>query len=141
MKLAVATLTLFALAPLATVSAKEAEVRTATDHKWEANPAVAGAESSVLWGDPKTGAYAALRRVKAGTVLPRHTHSENQKVISIAGTIALDIEGIGAKSVGAGSYVFIPKGLAHSAVCEAGADCLYLEIQPGPADMKPAPAK
>jgi len=103
---------------------------------WVDNPALPGMKVAVLWGDPKTGPYAAVKRVPAGTVLGLHTHSQDQKTVMISGVMELSIGDGPRQDMTAGSYAFIPGNVGHTAVCKAGADCVYFEEQPGPSDLK-----
>jgi quercetin dioxygenase-like cupin family protein len=121
---------------LAAEGGKTPIVWPAGDIKWSESPAIAGAKMSVLWGDPKTAGYGALKRIKGGTTLAEHTHSSDQHVIVIAGTIAFSLSGGAVKDIGPGSYVFMPAGVKHTAACKAGTDCTYFEEQSGPADIK-----
>ena len=43
--------------------------------KWTHSPAVAGAQSATLWGDPAKGAYGALKQIPAGSTIAAHTHT------------------------------------------------------------------
>jgi quercetin dioxygenase-like cupin family protein len=125
-------------------SAQSAILWPAADIQWSDSPALPGARIAVLWGDPKTGAYGSLKSIPAGKVLPSHSHTYEQKVVVVSGSIVLGIEGGHAKELGPGSYAFVPGGLKHTATCVAGADCLYFEEQPGRSDVKladAAPAK
>jgi len=136
MRIALGLLTLTALAVVASAAA-DPVVKPASDLKWTAVPNVQGAKVAVLWGDPKTGAYGAFKKIPGGGNLPMHTHSNDQKTILVTGTVVLEIQGQPPKELAAGSYAFIPAGLPHKANCKAGAECLYFEEQPGPSDMKP----
>jgi mannose-6-phosphate isomerase-like protein (cupin superfamily) len=116
----------------------------AGDIKWADIPAVKGAQMATLWGDPKTGAYGSLKKLPGGSKLALHTHSQDQKVVVVSGTITLSMQGGESKDMTAGSYSEIPAGAPHSADCKAGADCVYFEEQPGASDIKfveSAPAK
>jgi len=115
---------------------KSAVVWPAADIKWADNPAVKGAKIAVLWGDPKTGAYGSLKGIPGGSKLAQHTHSQDQRVIAVAGSIVLALDGGAPKELPPGSYAFIPAGLKHTADCKAGADCTYFEEQPGASDIK-----
>jgi len=117
-------------------SEKTAVLWPAGDIKWADNPAMKGAKIAVLWGDPKTGAYGALKTIPAGGKLAKHTHTAEQKVICLTGTIVLTMEGGSPKELGVGSYAFIPGGMVHTAECKAGADCTYFEEQPAASDIK-----
>jgi quercetin dioxygenase-like cupin family protein len=117
---------------------------SATDLKWADMSALKGAQVATLWGDPKSGAYGALKKLAAGTELALHTHSQDQKVVVVSGTITLAIEGGETKDMTAGAYSEIPGGTRHSSRCKAGADCVYFEEQPGASDIhfvETAPAK
>ena len=124
------------LGGIAAQQGKTAVVWPAADIKWSDNPAIPGAKIAVLWGDPKAGAYGALKTLPAGSTLRLHTHTYDQKVLPVSGTIVLSIYGGASKELGPGSYAFIPGGLKHSADCKAGAACMYFEEQPGASDIK-----
>ncbi len=115
--------------------AETAVVWPAEDIKWSDSPAVAGAKTAILWGDPKTGAYGALRRIPAGSGLPPHTHTHDQRVVTVAGIMALSVGGGAAKELKSGSYAFVPGGVVHAVDCLAGADCTYFEEQSGASDV------
>lgn len=113
-------------------------VWSAGEINWVDNPAMKGARIAVLWGDPKTGAYGALKKVAAGTDLGLHTHTHDQRVLAISGTFIAGLEGGPTKELSPGSYLFMPAGVKHSAKCQPASDCVYFEEQPGPSDFKPA---
>lgn len=116
--------------------AKTAVVWPAAEIKWSDSAAMKGAKIAVLWGDPKTGAYGALKTLPGGAMLALHTHTHDQRVIGVSGTIVLALEGAAAKDLGPGSYAFIPGGAKHKADCKAGTDCVYFEEQQGASDIK-----
>jgi hypothetical protein len=64
-----------AKAPAKKAAAPKGTMWSASELKWVDNPAIKGAQQAVLWGDPTKGAYGALKKVPAGTVLPMHTHT------------------------------------------------------------------
>ena len=113
----------------------KAVVWPAADIKWSDNPAIPGAKLAALWGNPRTGAYGALKTLPAGSTLRLHTHTYDQKLLVLSGSIVLSISGA-SKDLGPGSYAFIPAGEKHSADCKAGAACTYFEEQPGASDIK-----
>jgi quercetin dioxygenase-like cupin family protein len=115
----------------------------AGDVKWTENASMKGLWVAPLWGDPTKEAYGALKKVAAGTDFGWHTHTFDQKVVSISGTFDFQAEGQTAKELASGSYVFVPGGVKHTAKCRAGTDCVYFEEQPGKSDFTPAtpPAK
>jgi quercetin dioxygenase-like cupin family protein len=101
--------------------------------KWTAVAGVPGAQQAVLWGDPAKGAYGALKQVPPGSVLPAHTHKNDSRVITIKGTIAVDIGGK-TTAMGPGSYAMLPAGMPHAATCRSSSPCEYFEEMSGPFD-------
>src|SRR5437588_451795 len=100
---------------------------------WTDNPAIKGARTAVLWGDPTKGAYGALKQIPAGATLAAHTHKNDSRVVMVKGTVTLDIEGK-KTALPAGSYTLIPGGVPHAATCGAGAACEYFEEMSGAFD-------
>jgi hypothetical protein len=105
--------------------------------KWTDNPAVAGAKQAALWGDPTKGAYGALKQVPAGTVLAMHTHKNDSRVVTIKGTISLEMEGK-TTALPVGSFAILPGGVPHAATCGTGGACEYFEEMSGAFDSTPA---
>jgi uncharacterized cupin superfamily protein len=112
----------------------------AGDVNWTASPTVKGASMAPLWGDPSKEAYGALKKVAGGTDLGWHTHTNDQKVVAISGTFDFQVEGQDAKELAAGSYIFMPGGMKHTAKCREGSDCMYFEESAGKSDFIPATA-
>ena len=127
-----------AKAPAKKAGAAKGTLTSAGDLKWVDNPSIKGAQQAVLWGDPTKGAYGALKKVPAGTVIPMHTHTNATRVVMVAGTISFTFEGSPAKDMGPQSYSFIPAAVPHTATCKSGADCVYFETSTGLYDLKPA---
>ena len=125
-----------AVAPLVSAQTK-AVLWPASAIKWTDNPAVKGARTAVLWGDPTKGAYGALKQIPAGATLAPHTHKNDSRVVMVKGTVTLDIEGK-KTALPAGSYTLIPGGVPHSATCGAAAACEYFEEMSGAFDSTPA---
>lgn len=117
-------------------AAKSPVVWPAGDVKWSNNPAIKGAKIAVLWGDPKTGGYGALKTLPAGSTLALHTHTHDQRVLFLSGSLVLAMGGAAPKELAPVSYAFIPGGARHKAECKAGADCMYFEEQQGASDFK-----
>ena len=129
---------LFLCVAIGVAKGGKAVVWPAGDVKWTASPTVKGASMAPLWGDPNKGAYGALKKVASGTDLGWHTHSSEQRVVAILGTFDFTVEGQESKELTSGSYVFVPGGVKHRAICKEGADCSWFEEQPGKMDFIPA---
>lgn len=107
--------------------------------QWTDNPAMKGAKTAVLWGDPAKGPYGALKMIPAGATLAPHSHKHDSRVVIVKGSVTLEIEG--KKNVlAAGSYTLIPGGTPHGAACGAAAACEYFEEMAGAFDSVPVPA-
>lgn len=78
-----------------------------------------GVDHKVLWqsGDTTLG----LMRVLAGAENPEHTHhAAHHHILIMSG----DCELMG-RTVGPGSYVYVPPGVPHAVVASAGSDCTF----------------
>ena len=111
------------------------------DLKWEHDKTLTAVQSVVLWGDPKAGEHAMLRRFPAGYAPPPHKHPATERVVVVAGTILVRYAGSAEKALGAGSYSEIPAGVEHAVKCADGAECIFLLISPGPFAILPIPSK
>lgn len=97
----------------------------ASDIKWSPAPPSlpAGAQAAVLYGNPGNEGLFALRlKLPKGYAIPPHTHPKPEIVTVISGTFLL---GMGetadrrkARSLGAGSFLAMPPGMAHFAFTE-----------------------
>ena len=104
-------------------SAEEAHTVIApNDVKWgPASKALpAGAEASVLFGDPTKEGFFALRlKLPAGYAIPPHTHPAREVDTVISGTIKLGMgetaDRSAAKAIPTGSFFVLPPGMAHFA--------------------------
>lgn len=103
-----------------TAATTEHKIMTPSDLQWgEMPPGLpAGAKMVVLNGDPgKAGPFTVRMQAPAGYKIAPHTHPTAERLTVISGTFRL---GMGAKfdetatqEMGAGSYVVLPKGMAH----------------------------
>jgi hypothetical protein len=93
-----------------------AYVTMAEDKPWQLGP-YDGVELKILHKHGNTGGVVVLRKFKAGSIIPAHTHPDaNEWAYVLSG----DWEESG-KTYGAGALFFAPKGLQHgphTARCE-----------------------
>ena len=111
------------------------------DLKWEHDKTLTAVQSAVLWGDPKMGEHAMLRRFPAGYAPPPHKHPATERVVVIAGTILVRYADSAQKALGPGSYSEIPAGVEHAVKCADGAECIFLLSSPGPFAILPTPGE
>lgn len=79
---------------------------------------------SVVYGDPRRGPYGAFNRFPAGTVIPRHTHSNAADVVVVSGVLYNYRPGDRRREYGPGSYLSEPPNIQHTTRCGTGAECL-----------------
>ena len=104
-------------------SAEDAHtVITPNDIKWGPGPKSlpAGAQAAVLFGDPtKEGPFALRLKLPAGYAIAPHTHPGLEVDTVMSGTLKLGMgekaDRSAAKALPAGSFLALPKGMAHFA--------------------------
>jgi len=112
-----------------------AQIVSADSVKWVA--ARPGQDVSVLWGDPKTGAYGRFNRFAAGFEDRPHYHTRDLRVVIVSGTMIQRIGAGASQEVGPGSFILIPGGTTHTHSCKSGAPCVLFIQQDGPNDTVP----
>jgi len=118
-----------------TQSQSVAQIIPADAVKWtSARP---GQDVSVLWGDPRSGAYGRFNRFAAGFEDRPHYHTRDLRVVIVSGTMIVRVGDAASQEVGPGSYQFIPGGTAHTHSCKAGSACVVFVQQDGPNDTVP----
>ena len=109
-----------------------------TDLKWVELPERKGMQFAILSGDPKTGPYTQMRKVRAGTNNGLHSHSSEIKNVIISGVWYTGPDAASAKDFGPGSVVVMPGDWMHVSGCRTGADCVFYQEGKGKFDFKPA---
>jgi len=115
-----------------TESKSAPQIVPADSVKWV--PARPGQDVSVLWGDPRTGAYGRFNRFAGGFEDRPHYHTRDLRVVIVSGTMIVRVGEAESQEVGPGSYQFIPGGTAHTHSCKAGSACVVFVQQDGPND-------
>ncbi len=120
----VAAAAFVALIPLTAQAEEPTIVGSLAGVKWIAAPPAAGlpkgAEVAMLFGDPaKDGQYANRVKLVSGSVLPPHTHPNDENVTVLSGTLHVGlgdkIDRSKATTVTAGGFIRMPKGTPHYA--------------------------
>jgi anti-sigma factor ChrR (cupin superfamily) len=129
--------------PAAAVHAGDATpvAMSPSDMKWVPSKEAPGVMTAVAWGDPATGPHGAFHKFVAGFTAPLHTHSGNNKIVVIAGTMSVTGEDGKEVKLPAGSFYTQPNTYPHVTKCLAGSECVvYLESD-AKWDLKPVEAK
>jgi quercetin dioxygenase-like cupin family protein len=83
-------------------------IASANDKQWQAGP-YAGVELLILHKDDTTGGLTVLRKFKAGTTIPAHTHPETNEWAYILSGEWVEEE----VTHGTGTLFFAPRGQRH----------------------------
>lgn len=113
------------------------------DLRWPpVDPARSGLmQTSVLWGDPRSGPSAMYLKMSKGT-LPLHLHTADYHLLVVQGTVKHWVSGEderAARSLGPGSYWFQAGGEVHADACLSD-ECLVYLVWSGIRDGRLAPA-
>ena len=110
-----------------------------SDVKWTpASGPMAGTQMAVVYGDPsKAGPYVVLFKLPDGWKAPPHTHGDDENVTVLSGVALFGIgdkpDPAKMKELPAGSFVSVPKGVAHYAMAKG--DSIIEVSGVGPSSM------
>ena len=96
-----------------------------------------GMEFAPLTGDHTKGPYTQMRRVRAGTDMPMHTHEFEITDVVISGLWYAGADMASAKDFVAGSVIVIPPHWPHVSGCRPGSDCVFYHEGKGKFDSTP----
>jgi quercetin dioxygenase-like cupin family protein len=120
-----------------TSSAKTPVIWPAGDLKWtDAANAPPGVKEVVLWGDPTKGAFGGLYKFPAGFSAALHTHSNEERIVVVSGTLIHGPEGKPEVRLSAGSYVLEPANYRHTTACDKASECVFFLESNGKFDIK-----
>lgn len=96
-------------------------------------------KTATVWGDPATGPYGSFNRLEAGMVIPPHTHSHDNQLVVIEGTLRsyrLDDDAeTRATAYPAGSFVYEPADAPHVLAVDPGGPATVYTTQASPLDL------
>ena len=96
----------------------------------------AGCEVAVLHGDPAKPNADVFLRVPAGYTIPPHSHTSEERMVLVGGTLTVKYQGHPEATLQAGSYAYGPAKLPHRGTCAAGPCTLFIAFE-GPVDVQP----
>ena len=99
-----------------------------------------GQETSVLWGDPRTGPYGRFNKFAGGFDDRPHYHTRDLRSVVISGVLIVQVLGGERRELESASYSFLPGRTPHTHSCKTGADCVLFVQQDGPNDTVPVEA-
>ncbi len=133
----------FAQAP----APEQAVTRSALDTQlqWAPCPSFMpeGCGLAVLHGDPAKSNADVFLRLPANSTVPEHWHTSAERMVLVAGELAVTYKGQTRVVLKPGMYAYGPAKVPHSASCAGGASCILFIAFESPVDAVPvtAPAK
>lgn len=108
--------------------------------QWSSPPAIPGLQAAWLVGaQDKPGLYILRVKLKAGAIIPPHTHPDDRNTTVLSGTIYIGfgdtIDKNKAIKVTAGSVYVVPANVPHYILAKDG-DAMYQESGTGPTANK-----
>jgi len=108
--------------------------------KWTSPPNIPGLQAAWLVGaQDRPGLYILRVKLKAGTIIPPHTHPDDRNTTVLSGTIYIGfcdtVDKNKAVAVTAGSVYVVPANVPHYIWAKDG-DALYQESGTGPTANK-----
>ena len=119
MKRLLAALLFLMFAACAAVAQNDAKILTPSEQKLENVPGFPTCfTAQILHGDPNNDqGIVGIIKGTAGCKAPWHWHTANEQLGMVSGTMKLEMKGSPAKTIGAGSYAYMPSKHVHQAVC------------------------
>ena len=133
--------------PVRKSSAKTPLIWPAGDLKWtDVAGGPPGVKQATLWGDPNKGAFGAIFKFPPGFSSPLHTHSSEERIVTVSGTFIHGPEGNPEVRLPGGSYLLEPANYRHTTSCDKASECVFFLESNGKFDIKmveekKAPAK
>lgn len=96
-----------------------------------------GCGIAVLHGDPAKPNADVFLRIPGGSTIPPHTHSSAERMILVAGEMAVKYRGSPGSTLRPGHYAFGPAKLPHRADCRSSEPCILFIAFEQPVDLLP----
>ena len=135
-----AAITNMAAAPAGPTTAADSEpplaIAAAADLDWGQCPAgmPEGCQIAVLHGDPARPNADIFLKVPAGSAIAPHWHSSAERMMLVAGSLAVQYQGSAETVLEPGTYAFGPARLPHKADCRSAEPCILFIAFEGPVD-------
>lgn len=93
-----------------------------------------GCQITVLHGDPAKPNADIFLRVPAGAAIAPHWHSSAERMMLVAGSLAVKYQGSAEATLEPGTYAYGPARLPHRADCRSAEPCILFIAFEGPVD-------
>jgi anti-sigma factor ChrR (cupin superfamily) len=82
--------------------------------------------SAIETGNPATGPSTLILKAPSGCVVPWHSHTAQEQVLMISGTIVAEMIGLPATMLGPGGFAAMAGGMAHQFTCQDTACLMFV---------------
>jgi hypothetical protein len=82
--------------------------------------------SAIEAGNPATGPSTLILKAPSGCVVPWHSHTAQEQVLMISGTIVAEMTGLPTTTLGPGGFAAMPGGMAHQFTCQDTACLMFV---------------
>ena len=103
---------------------------------FEADPDVPCLSSALETGDLQTGPSTLILNAPPGCVVPWHSHTAEEQLIVVRGTVLAEMTGRPLTKLGPGGFAVMGSHMAHQFTCKGSAPCVMFVAFDGPYDIK-----
>jgi quercetin dioxygenase-like cupin family protein len=82
--------------------------------------------SAIETGNPATGCSTWILRAPSGCVVPWHSHTAQEQIMMISGTILAEMTGHPTTTLGPGGFAVMAGGMAHQFTCQDTACLMFV---------------
>jgi quercetin dioxygenase-like cupin family protein len=82
--------------------------------------------SAIETGNPATGPSTLILKAPSGCVVPWHSHTAQEQILMISGTILAEMTGLPATTLGPGGFAVMAGGMAHQFTCQDSACLVFV---------------
>jgi len=82
--------------------------------------------SAIEIGNPATGPSTLILKAPSGCVVPWHSHTAQEQIMMISGTIVAEMTGHPTTTLGPGGFAAMAGGMAHQFTCQDTACLMFV---------------
>jgi glyoxylate utilization-related uncharacterized protein len=82
--------------------------------------------SAIETGNPTTGPSTLILKAPSGCVVPWHSHTAQEQILMVSGTIVAEMTGHATTTLGPGGFAVMAGGMAHQFTCQDTACVMFV---------------
>jgi glyoxylate utilization-related uncharacterized protein len=82
--------------------------------------------SAIETGNPTTGPSTLILKAPSGCVVPWHSHTAQEQIMMVSGTIVAEMTGHPTTMLGPGGFAVMAGGMAHQFTCQDTACVMFV---------------